>query len=282
MEAKLEQIRDQQRATWNQFASGWGKWDAWVMNFLKKSGDKIIDKLELKDSDLVLDVATGTGEPGITIAGIVSKGKVIGQDLSENMLSIAREHTIVKAISNYETVNCDISKLPFPDNTFDAVSCRMGFMFFPDMNKASEEIYRVLKPSGKFSAAVWGPADKNFWISSIMAPIKKNLQLPSPDPSAPGMFRCSDASQMIEMFKKSGFQNVQSEELTDKGEVESVELYWEYMNDVAAPVVAALKNTDAAIISKIRDEVFQSLKQRNSESPKILLDYGVLLFHGKK
>ena len=154
MKQQLEQIRDQQKETWNKFAPGWGKWDTWVMNFLKKSGDDIISRLELKNNDVVLDVATGTGEPGLSIAGIVNNGKVVGQDLSDKMLALARAHAEARGIKNYETKNCDISDLPFPDKTFDAVSCRMGYMFFPDMLKASQEIYRVLKPGGRFATAV--------------------------------------------------------------------------------------------------------------------------------
>ena len=53
----------------------------WVMNFLKGSGDEIIRHLNLKIQSCVLDVATGTGEPGLSIAAIVKNGKVVGQDL---------------------------------------------------------------------------------------------------------------------------------------------------------------------------------------------------------
>jgi ubiquinone/menaquinone biosynthesis C-methylase UbiE len=282
MESTLEQIREQQKATWNQFAPGWGKWDNWVMNFLKRSGDEIIKQLELKDSYHVLDVATGTGEPGLTIASLVKNGKVTGQDLSDNMLSFAKQHARTKGIKNYETVSCDISNLPFPDNSFDAISCRMGFMFFPDMEKASAEIYRVLRPGGRFATAVWGPADKNFWITSIMGPISKNLKLDPPVPGAPGMFRCSNAVQMLELFKKAGFKNAKSEEIIDEGEVESVELYWEYMNDVAAPVVAALKNASPETVEKIRNEVFDGLKKTSKDKGKLRLDYSALIFHATK
>ena len=71
---------------------------------------------------------------------------------------------------------------PFPDKTFDAVSCRMGYMFFPDMQKASQEIYRVLNPADVSLRQCGEPAEKNFWITSIMGPISKNLELAPPIP----------------------------------------------------------------------------------------------------
>ncbi len=68
MEQQLEQIREQQKASWNKFSSGWKKWDELTMDFLKPMGTEIIRLLKPKGKDLVLDVAAGTGEPGLTIA----------------------------------------------------------------------------------------------------------------------------------------------------------------------------------------------------------------------
>jgi ubiquinone/menaquinone biosynthesis C-methylase UbiE len=173
MEPQLEQIREQQKATWNQFSSGWKKWDVFTMNWLKPMGEEIISSLRLKSKDTVLDVAAGTGEPGLTIATLVKNGKVVITDLAEGMLDVARENATRRGISNYETVACDVCELPFPDASFDAVSCRFGFMFFPDMLIAAKEMARVLKPGGRVAAAVWSTPDKNFWITAIMSTITK-------------------------------------------------------------------------------------------------------------
>ncbi|HEY4935930.1 MAG TPA: methyltransferase type 11, partial [Puia sp.] len=76
MQAQLEKIREQQKATWNKFSSGWEKWNDFTMGFMKPMGKIIIDSLHIRETDQVLDIANGTGEPGLTIAGIVRKGKV--------------------------------------------------------------------------------------------------------------------------------------------------------------------------------------------------------------
>jgi len=129
METQLEQIREQQRETWNEFSAGWRRWDDFTMAWMKPTGDEIISALALKPTDVVLDVAAGTGEPGLTIAAIVESGKVVITDLAEGMLEVARDKAAKKGIANYETIICDVCELPFEDETFDAVSCRFGFMF---------------------------------------------------------------------------------------------------------------------------------------------------------
>src|SRR5579871_5214794 len=133
MEAQLEQIREQQKASWNKFSTGWRKWDDFTMAFLRPMGEEIIRGLQLKPTDNVLDIAAGTGEPGLIIAGIVTQGKVTLTDLSEDMLSIARDKASQMGLTNITTTVCDVCELPFADGSFDAISCRFGFMFFPDM-----------------------------------------------------------------------------------------------------------------------------------------------------
>ena len=162
MEQQLEEIREQQKAAWNKFSPGWKKWDDLAMDFLKPVGDEIIRLINPKGADIVLDIAAGTGEPGLTIATMLKGGKVIITDLSEDMLEIARENAMNRGIKNIETHACDVCELPFADNTFDAISCRFGFMFFPDMLLAAKEMVRVLKPGGRIATSVWNVPEKNF------------------------------------------------------------------------------------------------------------------------
>ncbi|MBC7948691.1 MAG: methyltransferase type 11, partial [Chitinophagaceae bacterium] len=76
MQAELVKIRDQQKESWNKFSSGWKKWDDLTMDFLKPMGDEIIRLIAPKNSENILDIAAGTGEPGLTIAGMIPNGKV--------------------------------------------------------------------------------------------------------------------------------------------------------------------------------------------------------------
>lgn len=262
MEAQLEKIRDQQRETWNRFSPGWKKWDEFTMDFLKPYGDEIIKMIEPGEGELILDIASGTGEPGLTVSGMVGNGKVVITDLAEGMLDVAREKARHRGITNVDFVACDVSELPFDDDTFDAISCRMGFMFFPDMAMAAKEMYRVLKPGGRLAAAVWGVPEKNFWMTSIMSAINRNIQVPPPEPGAPGMFRVAKEGHLAGILNQSGFRWVREVELDQKLEIGDEERFWSFHNEVVAPVVAAMGKADGGTRAKIKQEVFEALRDR--------------------
>ena len=189
MELRLEKIREVQKEAWNKSSAGWKKWDDVMMEFLKPMSDEMIRMLHLKEDDIVLDVATGTGEPGLTIATFLKNGKVTGIDLSEKMLAVAEENAAKRGIKNFETICCDVSALPFANATFTAITCRFGFNLFPDMNLALSEMVRVLKPGGRIVASVWNIPEKNPWISASMQTMIVMLQLTPPAPGAPGIYR---------------------------------------------------------------------------------------------
>ncbi len=281
MEQQLTDIRDQQKETWNKFSPGWKKWDDFTMNFLKPMGDAIISELDIKESDIVLDVACGTGEPGLTIASLARNGRVIGTDLAEQMLKIAEENAANKQIANFETKACDVCDLPFDENTFDKISCRMGFMFFPDMQLASDQMFRVLKDGGKMATSVWDGPEGNIWITSVMGIINSNMQIPPPPKGAPGMFRCAAPGFMKSILENSGFKNVREQEVKGKVHYENFAHYWQMMNEVAAPVVGALSKADDTMKLKIKNEVEQ-LSEKYKTDNGLELNYSAIVFSAVK
>lgn len=281
MEPQLSQIREQQKETWNKFSRGWKKWDDFTMNFLKPMGDTIIEELNIKVDDAVLDVACGTGEPGLTIASMAPKGKVTGTDVADKMLEIANENADRKQIKNYDTKTCDVCELPFEDSSFNKISCRMGFMFFPDMQLASDEMYRVLKSGGKMATSVWAGPENNVWITTIMGVINKNMQLPPSPPGSPGMFRCAAPGFIKSLLENSGFKNVNEILITGKITYDDFNHMWDMMNEVAAPVVDALSKADDAMKQKIRSEAEQ-LAHPYKTGKGLELDYGSWVVSAEK
>jgi ubiquinone/menaquinone biosynthesis C-methylase UbiE len=281
MEQQLEQIREQQKASWNKSSAGWKKWDYINQDFIKPMGDEIIRLLHPEEGDIVLDVAAGTGEPGLTIAARVGSGKVVITDLSDGMLEVARENAVRRGIRNIEIRACDVCELPFADNSFDLVSCRFGFMFFPDMELAVKEMVRVLKPGGKLATSVWNVPEKNFWVTAIMGTINKNLPLPVPPPGAPGMFRCAKDGLISGLFAQGGLKNITQKEITSKFKCRTAAGYWEMMTEVAAPVIAALSKTDDEMRKRIKTETAQVLTERHPEED-IMIDASALVIYGEK
>ncbi len=99
----------------------------------------------------ILDIATGTGDLAIKFAEKTSATKIIGLDLSEGMLSIARKKVADTELKNtIEFIKGDSEALPFKDNMFDAITVSFGIRNFENLEKGLSEILRVIKPNGLF------------------------------------------------------------------------------------------------------------------------------------
>ncbi len=124
-------------------------------HFLSMNIDKIWRKksirlLKSSNPELILDVATGTGDFAFEIYKRLKPEKIIGIDISEGMLKVGEEKIEKKGLSSViEFQKGDSENLSFPENYFDAVTVAFGVRNFENLQKGLNEIYRVLKPSGK-------------------------------------------------------------------------------------------------------------------------------------
>ena len=259
MSASAEQIRDQQRNTWDEFSAGWRKWDAEILGWHAPFGDAVIQEAWLRPDSAVLDVAAGTGEPGLTAAALVPRGSVALLDISAGMLRVASEKAAARGLANVHTAVGDAAALPFDDESFDAVLCRFGFMFFPRMTAAVGEMARVAKPGARISAAVWGRAAENPWASLILGTIARHTEVPQPPPGTPGLFRCAAQGFMGRIFRDAGLVDVSERKVSTDLVQASPELYWEFMTDIATTVAVGLARADWEARELIRSDVFQLL-----------------------
>ena len=121
-----DEIRDAQRATWAGLSAGWDKWDAVIIDQLRPVGTAMIERLDIADDQQHLDIAAGTGEPGLTVANLAPRGHVVLTDLAAEMLDIATRRAHAQGITNIATKVCSADDLPFGDTTFDSISVRFG------------------------------------------------------------------------------------------------------------------------------------------------------------
>ncbi|MEO5780937.1 class I SAM-dependent methyltransferase [Arthrobacter sp. PAMC25284] len=261
MSAASDRIPEQQRKIWDQFSAGWRKWDAEVLGWHGPVGDAMIEDARLRPDARIIDIASGTGEPGLTAAAMVPSGHVILMDISTGMLRVAAEKAESRGLDNVRTVVCDVTELPFGDKSFDTVFCRFGFMFFPEMSAALAELVRVAKPGGRIVASVWARAAENPWASLILGTIARHSELPFPPADAPGPFRCAAHGYMSRFFTGAGLVDVSERKISSDMVQPSPETYWEFMTDIAAPVVLGLSKADPAAREMIRSEVFQMLSR---------------------
>ena len=111
---------------------------------------KAIRTLKASKPERLLDVATGTGDFAMEAIKILQPRKVIGVDISEGMLAVAREKIAKKGLNDrFEVTLGDSEKLPFSDSAFDAVTVAFGVRNFENLEKGLSDIHRVLRPGGK-------------------------------------------------------------------------------------------------------------------------------------
>lgn len=111
---------------------------------------KAIRALKPASPQFLLDVATGTGDFALEAIKILQPKNIIGVDISQGMLDVAKEKIAKKGLQDqFEVTLGDSENLPFANDTFDAVTVAFGVRNFENLEKGLAEIYRVLKPGGQ-------------------------------------------------------------------------------------------------------------------------------------
>ena len=238
------QIRDAQRVAWAGLSAGWEKWDSIIMDQLGPVGEAMIERLEIADDQQHLDIAAGTGEPGLTVARLAPRGHVVLTDLAPEMLDIATRRATAQGITNFETKVCAADDLPFGDATFDSISVRFGYMFFPDVAKATAEFARVLKPGGRLCSSVWVKPEKNPWTTVAMQAIATEAVLAPPDPDGPSMYRCAAPRYVSALYEAAGLRDVAEWNVDVELVTRSPAQYWEMISEHVSLAVAALQQVD--------------------------------------
>jgi enediyne biosynthesis protein CalE5 len=119
--------------------------------------DAVIRRVALHSVQQVLDLGTGTGAVAIKAASLVIPGgKVTAVDISPEMLDLARQRAASLGLTNIEFLEGRAEELPVPTGRFDAVLASLSLMYVIDRAAAAREIARILRPGGRFVAAVWG------------------------------------------------------------------------------------------------------------------------------
>jgi SAM-dependent methyltransferase len=247
-----DEIRDSQRASWAALSAGWDKWDSVIVDQLRPVGTAMIERLAIDDGHQHLDIASGTGEPGLSIARLSPNGRVLLTDLVPEMLEIAARRARAQGVANIETEVCSADDLPFDDATFDGVSVRFGYMFFPDMAKATAEFARVLKPGGRLCSSVWVRPEENPWTAIAMDAIATEVAVAPPEPGRPNMFRCAAPGSVSALYELAGLVDVDEWDVHVELVTRSPEQYWDMISEHVSLAVAALQQVDEMERERIR------------------------------
>lgn len=236
--AQMAGYREAMRKEWvdDKIVAAWRKWHPAIAAWTRPLTEAMLQAAEFRPGLDVLDLASGSGEPALSIAAAVApEGCVTATDLSRGMLAVAEENAHRQGISNISFREADAEALPFPDKSFHCVTCRCGVMFVPDPVQAFRECRRVLKPGGRGVFLVWGPREQAFFTMTVGV-LKRFVEVPTPPPDAPNVFRFAEPETLRAAMAEAGFARVQAEPRT----ISTVwpgtpERFWEWFQELAAP-----------------------------------------------
>src|ERR1700739_736289 len=201
---------------WNSFGRAnasqkWRRQSAVMGNDMTQT---IVAAARVQPGMRVLDIACGTGEPAISLAALLaSDGEVVGVDISPAPLKIAEERATQRGISNVTFHQADAHELPFPDNSFDCITSRLGIMFFADLPRALREMRRVLRPEARAILLVWGPFDQPYFHTTIGTVLRVLPNAVMPE-SGKRMFVLGNKGVLSQALRQAGFSQVKEELVT--------------------------------------------------------------------
>jgi SAM-dependent methyltransferase len=151
------------------YAATADNFDNAALSFWDRFGRETVARVGLRPGDRVFDACCGTGASALPAAQFVGPtGQVLGFDLAEPALTLARAKAEAQALTNAEFRAADVERTGLASESFDAVVCVFGLFFLPDMAAAVAELWRLVRPGGSLAITVWGPdwmqpATAAFW-----------------------------------------------------------------------------------------------------------------------
>jgi ubiquinone/menaquinone biosynthesis C-methylase UbiE len=215
--------------------------------------ESLLAEVDLQPGETVLDISCGTGLVTFPAAEVVQPGgSVTGADLSEGMIKKSKSEQKQKEIDNVFFQRMDAEVLDFTDNTFDAIICSLGLMYFPHPEKAVSEMYRVLKPGGRAVALVWGERSQCGW-AEIFPITDRRVK----SDVCPLFFQLGTGDALLNAFETAGFAEVSSKRFTSK---------LHFRNDEQACTAAFLGGAVALAYQKFDENTKQEAHDEYLES----------------
>jgi SAM-dependent methyltransferase len=257
------------------------KWRAKSAAMGQPATDALVEYARPVPGMRVLDLASGTGEPAISLATQVgADGHVTALDLSADLLAIAEKRAHARGLNNLTTQQADAHSLPFPDDQFDLATSRFGVMFFRDAENALRELRRVLRPGARACFLAWGSFDQPYW-QTMMGVVQRHVGGALLNPEDPNPFRFEEPGSLSKVLRAAGFsvdEETKTVPWTWPGPVEEV---WQYAQSVSVPFRPMLERVTAERWPEINRQVHKAVA-KYFDGEKISFGASVVLASGKK
>ena len=171
---------------WQASARYWDKYRVLIAQMFAPLTSGLVEEARIGIGQKVLDIGGGSGEPSLTISGIVGPtGSVTYTDPVAGMVETTQAEAGRRGLTNIHFRQCSADDLPFEDRAFDVAVSRLSGMFFVDPVTGVGEALRVIVENGCVSFVVWGPKEANPFFSTVTDVIDRFVESPTEDPDAP-------------------------------------------------------------------------------------------------
>lgn len=172
-------------------------------------GDALLARAQYQTGETVIDLGCGGGATTLVIAQTVAPtGKVIGVDISPDLVAAAEERATKSGATNIDFTCADAATVQLADAPYDRLFSRFGSMFFENPVSAFSNLHGQLRKGGRIDLAVWGPPRDNLWMMEMMGVVRNHVDVPPAVPRAPGPFAFEDLEYLDEIMDGSGFTDV--------------------------------------------------------------------------
>lgn len=267
LDVKAAQYQQQVLADWatDETASAWQKHYPRMTSQLAGVTRALIEAADPRPGMRVLDLASGPGEPALSLArGVAPDGEVVATDFSPHMLSALRTNAAALGLTNIQMLVADAQELPFGEAEFDLVTSRFGPMFFIDIQKALGHVYRTLKPGGRVAFAVWGPSVPGTYFADTVGPFVRRLATPL-DPDGPGPMRFAETGKLANELEASGFEQIEEQ-------IRSIPAAWQGSPEDLLSSVQEIASPFRKIVESLSDEDRQAAYHEAIESMRPRFD----------
>ena len=245
--------------------------------------EALIAAAGIAERQSILDVATGPGDPALTLAPIVGpQGRIIGIDPVPAMVTAARGEAARLNCTNTRFEVAFADSLPFPDATFHAAISRFGVMFFPSPVAGIREILRVLKPAGKLALAVWHLPTHNPFFRVVENILDRYIAPNASDPDAPNSFRFATPGKLLSILTEAGVATPSEELLRFTMTVPgTLEDFWALRCEMSDKLRGLLATLSPRQLAEVKHQSLQVARACGSAN-SLTFPAEVLILSGKK
>ena len=252
MRTAAAEFRDSQREAWTSVAGAWKNWWRIFESGAQRVNDVLVERSSTKFAGRALDVATGIGEPSLTVARAVGpEGSVLAVDLSPGMLEHAADRARECDVTNIEFVEADAQEIELEPASFDSATSRWGLMLMQDPALAIARVHGALKPESRFAAAVWAPPEQAPFLALARSVLTRELDLPPIDVAEPGPFGLSTEGALDGLLEAGGFEDVARELVPVHTEFESADEYLTCTREMSSSFRKQIAELDAATVERL-------------------------------